>query len=53
MARVVSALPAPEPPESKSLQVRDNMQPNLQILKLMVRQRQGKLFDELDLSGLD
>ena len=53
MARVVSALPVPEPPESESLQVRDDMHPNLQIPKLMVRQRHGKLFDELDLSGLD
>ena len=29
------------------------MHPNLQTPKLMVRQRHGKLFDELDLSGLD
>ena len=53
MARAVSALPVPEPPESKSLQDRDDMHPNLQTLKLTVRQRHGKLFDELDLSGLD
>ena len=53
MARAVSAFPVPEPPESKSLQVRDDMHPDLQIPKLMVRQRQGKLFDVLDLSGLD
>ena len=53
MARVVSTLPVPEPPESENLQVRDDMHPNLQTRKLMVRQRQGKLFDELDLSGLD
>ena len=53
MARAVSALPVPEPPKSKSLEVRDDMHPNLQILKLTVRQRHGKLFNELDLSGLD
>ena len=53
MARVVSALPVPEPPKSESLQVRDDTYPDPQILKLMARQRHGKLFDELDLSGLD
>ena len=53
IARAVSALPVPEPPESESLQDRDDTHPNLQTPKLMVRQRHGKLFDELDLSGLD
>ena len=53
MARVVSALPVPELPKSESLQARDDMHPKLQTPKLMVRQRHGKLFDELDLSGLD
>ena len=53
VARVVPALPVPEPPESESLQDRDDMHPNLQTPKLTVRQRHGKLFDELDLSGLD
>ena len=38
MARVVSALPVPEPPKSKSLQVRDDTYPDLQIPKLMIRQ---------------
>ena len=52
-ARAVSALPVPEPPESKSMQVKDDIYPDLHISKLMVRQRHGKLFDELDLSGLD
>ena len=52
MARVVPALPVPEPPKSKSLQVRDDTYPDLQILKLTIRQRHGKLFDELNLSGL-
>ena len=53
MARVVPALPVPEPPKSESLQVRDDTYPGLQIPKLTIRQRRGKLFDELDLSGLD
>ena len=53
MARVVTVLPVPEPPKPKSLQVKDNTYPDLHSLKLMVRQRHGKLFDELDLSGPD
>ena len=53
MATAVSALPVPEPPKSKSLQVRDDMYPDLEILKLTIRQRHGKLFNELDLGGLD
>ena len=53
MARVVSVLPVPEPPKPESLQVKDDACPDLHIPKLMVRQRHGKLFDELDLSGLD
>ena len=40
-------------PESGSLQVQDEVCPNPQTLKLTIRQRHGKLFDELDLSGLD
>ena len=38
---------------AKSLQDKDDANPDFQTLKLMVRQRCGKLFDELDLSGLD
>ena len=53
MTRVVSALPVPGHSESESLRVGDDMHPNLQIPKLMVRQRHGKLFNELDLNGLD
>ena len=53
MARAVSALPVPEPPKSESLQDRDDTHPNLQILKLTNRKRHVKLFNELDLSGLD
>ena len=36
-----------------SLQVQDEVCPNRQTPKLMIRQRHGKLFDELDFSGLD
>ena len=53
VARAVSVLPVPEPSKPKSLQVKDDTYPNLHIPKLMVRQRHGKLFDELDLGGLD
>ena len=53
MARAVSVLPVPEPPKPKSLQVEDNICPDLHTPKLTVRQRHGKLFDELDLSDLD
>ena len=53
VARAISVLPVPEPPEPKSLQVKDNANPGLHIPKLTIRQRCGKLFDELDLSGLD
>ena len=52
MARAVSVLLVPKPPKSKSLQVKDDTYSDLHILKLMVRQRCGRLFDELDLSGL-
>ena len=53
VARAVSMLPVPGPPEPEGLQVKDNTCPDLHIPKLMVRQRHGKLFDELDLSGLN
>ena len=52
-ARVISMLPVPKPPKPKSLQVEDNTSPDLHTPKLTARQRHGKLFDELDLSGLD
>ena len=41
----------PEPPEF--LQVKNDTYPDLHVSKLMVRQTHGKLFNELDLSGLD
>ena len=46
-------LPVPEPPKPESLQVEDDTCSDLHTPKLMIRQRCGKLFDELDLSGLD
>ena len=46
-------LPVPEPPKPRSLQVQYNACPDLYTPKLLVRQRHGKLFDELDLSGLN
>ena len=51
VARVVSMLPVPKPPKPNSLQVKDDTCLGLHIPKLTVRQRHGKLFDELDLSG--
>ena len=53
VARAVSALSVPEPPKSESLQVKDDTYPDLHTSKLTVRQRHGKLFNKLDLSGLD
>ena len=53
VVRAISVLPVPEPPKPKSLQVKDNTRSDLHASKLMIRQRCGKLFDELDLSGLD
>ena len=53
VARAISMLPVSEPPKPESLQVQDDMCPDLYTPKLMIRQRCGKLFHELDLSGLD
>ena len=53
VARVVAALPLPKPPESEGLQEGTNESPNFHTPRLTVRQRHGKLFDELDLSSLD
>ena len=46
------AFPMPEPPMEAQLQEGDEPQ-DPHTRKLTVRQRHGKLFDELDLSGLD
>ena len=53
---VVRAIPIqllPKTPEPWSLPVPDEVCLDPQTPKLMIRQRHGKLFDELDLSGLD
>ena len=53
VARVVAALPVPETPKSEGLQEGTNESPDFHTPKLTVRQRHGKLFNELDLSSLD
>ena len=53
MARVVAALPVPEPLEEVQLLEGADESHNPHTPRLTVRQRHGKLFDELDLSGLD
>ena len=53
VARAVAALPVPEPPEEVQLQEGGNEPQSPHTPRLTVRQRHGKLFDELDLSGLD
>ena len=53
VARAMAMQPVPNIPEPGSLQVQDEVCPNPQTPKLTIRQRHGKLFDELDLSGLD
>ena len=45
--------PVPETPKPGSPQVQDEVCPDLQTPKLMIRQRHGRLFNELDLSSLD
>ena len=53
MARAVAALPVPEPPEGEELEEKVGKSHTSHTPELTVRQRHGKLFDELDLSGLD
>ena len=53
MVRAMAVQPVPETPEPESLQVGDEVCLDPQTPKLMIRQRRGKLFDELDLSGLE
>ena len=53
VARAIAVQPLPETLEPGSLPVQDKACPDPQTPKLMIRQRRGKLFDELDLSGLD
>ena len=53
MARTISMLPVSEPPDPENLQVEDDTCSDLHTPKLTIRQRSGKLFDDLDLSGCD
>ena len=53
VARVVAALPVPEPPEEEQLLEGADESHDPHTPRLTIRQRYGKLFDELDLSGLD
>ena len=53
VARVIPIQLLPETPKLGSLLVPDEVCPDPQTPKLMIMQRHGKLFDELDLSGLD
>ena len=53
VARAVAMQLVPNIPKPGSLQVQDEVCPNPLMPKLMIRQRHGKLFNELDLSGLD
>ena len=53
VARAVTALQVPEPPMEAQLQEGGKEPQDPHTPKLTVRQRHGKLFDELDMSGLD
>ena len=53
MARAVALLPVPEPPEEDQLQEGVDESQGPHTPRLTARQRHGKLFNELDLSGLD
>ena len=53
VARAVAALPMPKPSEEILLQEGGDEPQSPHTPRLTVRQRHGKLFNELDLSGLD
>ena len=53
MARAVAASPVPNPPEEVQLLEGADEPQDPHTPRLTIRQRHGKLFDELDLSGLD
>ena len=53
VTRVVPALPVPKPPKSEWLWGGTDEISDSHTLRLTERQRHGKLFNELDLSGLD
>ena len=53
VARAIPIQLLPKTPKPGSLPVPDKVCPDPQTPKLMIRQRHGKLFNELNLSGLD
>ena len=53
VARAIPIQLIPQISKPGSLPVQDEVCQDLQTPKLMIRQRHGKLFDELDLGGLD
>ena len=53
MAKVVAASPVPESPKGEELEEKAGKSYDSDTPALTVRQRHGKLFDELDLSSLD
>ena len=53
VARVVAASPVPEPPKGVPWQEETEKPHDSHTPRMTVRQRHGKLFDELDLSSLD
>ena len=53
VARAAAALPVLDPPESEELHEGIGKSADFHTPKLTVRQRHGKLFDELDLGSLD
>ena len=53
VVRVIPVQLLPKTPKPKSLLIPEEACPDPQTPKLTIRQRHGKLFDELDLSGLD
>ena len=53
VARAVAVHPVPKPPRESQLQEGSDEPQNPHAPKLTARQRHGKQFDKLDLSGLD
>ena len=53
MAWAVATLPVPKPPEDEQLLEQADESHDSHTPRLTVRQRHGKLFNELDLSSLD
>ena len=52
VVRVIPVQLLPKTPEPESLPIQEEVCPDPQTPKLTIRQRCGRLFDELDLSGL-